>query len=256
MTIRRIRRGLAEAVVDDSELGDELLAGLRFPVGRERVGAVGDHVESSLVDVDGRVARCLTERVARGQSVVASCRSNAELEPVEPVEIVTRFDRGVPRRGQPSEPRRVHRVDHGVVRSDPFRLRERVALDGVSHRRCAPEIGPSHPCPGVGGEPVRRASRERHSRVIACLGDTVLRANRDLVGTRRERPVCSRCGDRLDRRSRPRHADALVERPVCRRIRVEPECCLALFRCFEVDGGYCGVGTCVINVNERSIIRR
>lgn len=138
MTIRRIRRGLAEAVVDDSELGDELLAGLRFPVGRERVGAVGDHVESSLVDVDGRVARCLTERVARGQSVVASCRSNAELEPVEPVEIVTRFDRGVPRRGQPSEPRRVHRVDHGVVRSDPFRLRERVALDGVSHRRCAP----------------------------------------------------------------------------------------------------------------------
>jgi len=114
MTIRRIRRGLAEAVVDDSELGDELLAGLRFPVGRERVGAVGDHVESSLVDVDGRVARCLTERVARGQSVVASCRSNAELEPVEPVEIVTRFDRGVPRRGQPSEPRRVHRVDHGV----------------------------------------------------------------------------------------------------------------------------------------------
>jgi len=34
MTIRRIRRGLAEAVVDDSELGDELLAGLRFPVGR------------------------------------------------------------------------------------------------------------------------------------------------------------------------------------------------------------------------------
>jgi len=37
---------------------------------------------------------------------------------------------------------------------------------------------------------------------------------------------------------------------------LNPSVVSALFRCFEVDGGYCGVGTCVINVNERSIIRR
>jgi len=96
-----------------------------------------------------RSRRVQSRRRGRSSCAVShrACRSWSVRRRLLPIERRTRTRRAgrdrYPFRPWRSAPRaaqraRVHRVDHGVVRSDPFRLRERVALDGVSHRRCAP----------------------------------------------------------------------------------------------------------------------